>query len=579
MVADLTVNTLHYGDNLKVLREFPNDSVDLIYLDPPFNSKRDYNVRFEDSEAQVHAFDDCWHWNRTSEAGDTYRELTDPGAEARGIPAPLVALMESLRSFLGTGDLLAYLVMMAIRLVELRRVMKPTGSLYLHCDPTASHYLKLILDAILGSDRFLNEIIWKRTGAHGSSKRFAPVHDVVLFYSKSKSFTWTDLRGEVDPSYVASKFTECDEGSTRMYQGVSLTGAGVREGESGRPWRQTNPTDVGRHWALPKAILEGLGIKEGTVQDKLDALDGAGLIKWPKKSGGQPRLKWYADALRGAALPDVWSDIAPLNSQAAERLGYQTQKPVALLERIILASSNKGDVVLDPFCGCGTTIDASQRLKRKWVGIDITHLAIALIRNRLDTTFPGLKYDVRGEPADVAGAQTLATTDAYQFQWWALHLIGARPAGTPTGKEGKKGKDRGIDGVIRFKLSPQTVASERVIVSVKGGKNLNPAMVRDLRGTIEREKAPIGVLLTMYEPTAEMKIEAARAGSWTPHGWTREHPRIQIITIEQAFSGVRVDYPGLEWGVTDVTLQPAQAEGTLKLPGIETPSRRRGKKR
>ena len=301
-----------------------------------------------------------------------------------------------------------------------------------------------------------------------------------------------------------------------------------------------------------------------------------GRIWYPESKDKRPRLKRYLDEMLGTLLGNVWSDIDPINSQARERLGYATQKPVALLERIISASSNERDVVLDPFCGCGTALHAAQRLNRRWIGIDITHLAIGLIRNRLDTAFPGIEYEVHGVPADAEGARVLAETDPYDFQWWALPLIGARPIanGEPDQKKGKKGMDRGVDGVIRFIDNPAAQRSNRIVVSVKAGKNLGPWMVRDLRGTVERENAPIGVLLSMYEPSAEMRSEAAKAGLWHSDSWGRDYPRIQLITIEEAFKGKRVDYPG-----RDVTLQAAPTEEkvseTLPLKGLKPQSRKK----
>ena len=500
MISLAPVSTLFYGDNLDVLREhIPDASVDLIYLDPPFNSARDYNVLFaekddSDSGAQIRAFEDSWHWGVDAERA--YKDLTSPDGRSS---EKLITFVEALRSFLGTNDMMAYLTMMAIRLVELRRVLKPKGSIYLHCDPTASHYLKLLMDAILGVENFAGEVIWKRTGAHGSAKRWSPVHDTILYYGAHDDRTWNAVKGEPDPDYIEAKFTEIDEDTGRAFQGISLTGDGVRHGESGQPWRGYDPTPIGRHWAVPRRSLIGLTVEGASVHARLEALATAGKIKWSKKDGGAPRLKWFADELEGAALPDVWTDVAPLNSQAAERLGYPTQKPLALLERIIEASSNKGDVVLDPFCGCGTAVHAAQRLGREWIGIDITHLAVALIRNRLDTAFPGIVYAVQGEPADIEGGRALAKADPYQFQWWALHLIGARPTGDSPGRVGKKGKDRGIDGVIRFQDDTKADKSQRLIVSVKAG-HVNPGMVRDLAGTLEAEKAPIGVLFSMEAP-------------------------------------------------------------------------------
>jgi len=552
------MSTLYYGDNLPVLREHvASESVDLVYLDPPFNSDRSYNVLFAehdaaDSQAQIRAFEDSWRWDAGAERA--YREVVEPGSEARGVPGRLVTLLEGLRAFLGTSDMMAYLGMMAVRLVELRRVLRRTGSIYLHCDPTASHYLKLMLDATFGSDNFRSEIVWKRTHAHSSAKRYGPVHDVVLFYSKGDRFLWNRPRTAYEPGYVEEHFRNTDADG-RRFQPITLTGAGVRKGESGQPWRGIDPTAAGRHWALPGAILEELGVEGATTQEKLDALDKAGAIFWPDKEKGTPRLKWYADHLAGVALPDVWTDVDPLSANAAERLGYPTQKPLALLERIVAASSNPGDTVLDPFCGCGTAVHAAQRLGRNWLGVDVTHLAVALVRHRLDTAFPGLDYQVVGEPADLAGAQKLAADDPYQFQWWALHLIGARPAGDGAGRTGKKGRDHGVDGVIRFRDDPRAEKSQRIVVSVKAGHNLAPSMVRDLAGTVEREKAPIGVLFTMHEPTADMRAEAAKAGVWRSDTWGREYPRIQLVTVREAFEGRRVEYPG-----QDVTLQAAPTD-------------------
>ncbi|HUY26941.1 MAG TPA: DNA methyltransferase [Candidatus Binataceae bacterium] len=560
----MAANLLFFGDNLKVLREnIAAESVDLVYLDPPFNSERDYNVLFKEhgaeSEAQIRAFEDYWHWDL--EAERTFRELTAVDAESRGIPGRLVSLTESLRAFLGTSDMMAYLVMMAIRLAELRRVLKPTGSLYLHCDPTASHYLKLILDAVFGPTNFRSEIIWKRTSAHSSARRYGPIHDTIFFYTRADRFTWNQSYQPYEKYYFDQFYTHYDPDG-RRWRRSDLTGAGIRHGETGRRWRGIDVTAKGRHWFVPPPQLQ--------------ALDDAGKIHWPAKSGGMPMLKRYADEQPGVPLQDVWTDIPPLHNLAEERMGYPTQKPAILLERIISASSNEGDVVLDPFCGCGTALHAAERLKRRWIGIDITHLAIGLIRNRLDTAFPGIKYEVHGVPADAEGARSLAESDPYDFQWWALPLIGARPVanGDPGAKRGKKGMDRGIDGVIRFIDDPASGRSNRIVVSVKAGKHLNPAMVRDLRGTIEREKVPIGVLLSMNEPTPEMRSEAAKAGFWHSDSWGRDYPRVQLLTIEEVFGGKKVEYPG-----RDVTLQPAPAEAAMRenlpLPGVKPRPRKK----
>jgi site-specific DNA-methyltransferase (adenine-specific) len=531
-------NELYYGDNLSVLREsIPDESVDLIYLDPPFNSNASYNVLFrapsgEQSQAQIEAFEDSWHWNTHAE--QAFDEIMKSGN------TDAAELLRSMRGFLGENDMMAYLAMMAVRLIELHRVLKPTGSLYLHCDPTASHYLKTLLDAIFRPHNFLNEIIWKRTHAHGSSKRYGPIHDVILFYAKSDKFIWTNPRSEHDPSYVAKHFKSIDERNGQVFQAITLTGSGIRKGESGRPWKGIDPTNVGRHWALPGAIVEELEIKEGTVQQRLDALEAAGRIYWPKTEDGTPRLKWFVSDLRGMAIPDVWTDIAPISAQAKERLGYPTQKPVALLERIISSSSLDGAVVLDPFCGCGTTIHAAQKLGRRWIGIDITHLAIGLIERRLRDAFPGIKYKVEGTPKDFAAAEDLAKRDPFQFQWWAVTLINAVPYG---GK--KKGADSGIDGLYYCK--PDGKTTKLGIVSVKGGDSLHRNSVGELRGVLERDNALLGVLITLRNPTGPMKVEAASAGFFeTPFG---KFPRIQIATVDDLLAGKLPRLPPQEIGV------------------------------
>jgi len=527
-------NTLYYGDNLAVLRHYVQDeSVDLIYLDPPFKSEQDYNVLFAEqngtrSAAQIRAFQDTWRWDRAAAAA--YQEVVEGGGRVS-------LAMQAFRQALGDNDLLAYLSMMAPRLMELRRVLKRSGSIYLHCDPTASHYLKMLMDAVFTPFGFLSEIIWKRTHAHGSSKRFAPVHDTILFYAKGEAYHWTDFRLPHGPEYIERHFTYEDPDG-RRFQPISLTGAGIRGGESGKPWRDVDPTAVGRHWALPGEILERLGVRGGTVQERLDALDAAHRIFWPKKQGGTPRLKWYADELAGSAMPDVWSDIPPISARAAERLGYPTQKPEALLERVLLASSSEGDVVLDPFCGCGTAVAVAQRLGRGWIGIDITHLAISLIKHRLQSAFGESirdSYDVIGEPADLQGARALAQQDPYQFQWWALGLVGARPV------EQKKGADKGIDGRIFFHDDAESHRTKQVVLSVKAGK-LQVAHVRDLHGVVERENAAIGVLLAIEQPTQNMRSEAAGAGFYDSP-WSTKHPRLQVLTIEELLEGKKIDMP------------------------------------
>ena len=526
-------NALYYGDNLDVLRDsIASESVDLIYLDPPFNSNANYNVLFRSlagnkSQSQIEAFEDTWHWGM--EAVGAFDQVMRFGN------THAADLLRAMQSFLGESDMMAYLAMMAARLLELHRVLKQTGSLYLHCDPTASHYLKLLLDSIFGPERFQNEIIWKRHSAHSSAKRYGPVHDVVLFYSKGNQFTWTNLRTAYEAEYL-SKYYKYDDGNGRLYWRNSLTAAGTRQGSSGQVWRGHDPTAQGSHWKF--------------TTENLDALDAQGKIYWPP-GGGWPQIKRYRDELKGLAVSDVWDDIDKINPAGNERLGYPTQKPVALLERVLAASSNPGDVVLDPFCGCGTTIHAAQKLSRQWIGIDVTHLAISLIERRLKDAFPGIAFDVHGTPTDLDGARDLARRDKYQFQWWAVSLIDAQPYG---GK--KKGADGGIDGLIYFRSDAKT--TERAIVSVKGG-GVSVPMVRDLKGVLDRERAPIGVFLTLEPPTRPMEKEAASAGFYTLGD--RQYPRLQIITIEQALQGVKPKIPLVDAGAA---FKRAAREATVK---------------
>ena len=532
------MNKLYYGDNLDVLRRHIDDeSVDLVYLDPPFNSNASYNVLFAERDgtqaaSQIKAFEDTWRWDQS--AARACQEVIEAGGKVS-------EAMQAFRTLLGDSDMMAYLAMMAPRLVELRRVLKQTGSLYLHCDPTASHYLKLLLDAVFGPQHFLNEIIWKRTHAHGSSKRFGPVHDVVLLYARSGAYVWSNSRTAHDPAYLVKHFANVDEGTGRSFEPITLTGSGVRHGDSGKPWRGIDPTNVGRHWAIPGKIMVLLKLGGATVQDKLDALDAAGRIYWPEKEGGTPRLKWFVDELEGQPIQDVWTDISPISANAAERLGYPTQKPETLLSRIISASSNEGDLVLDPFCGCGTTIAAAQKLNRQWIGIDITSLAISLIRYRLADIFGiAAEYEVVGEPVSLPDASQLAHDDPYQFQWWALGLVGARPV------EGKKGADKGIDGRIFFHEG-DTSKTKQIILSVKAG-HVTVSHLRDLRGVLEREKAEIGVLLCTEEPTTPMRKECASSGFYaSPWG---KHARLQILTVEDLLTGNTIDRPPAQTSVT-----------------------------
>ncbi|MBU1040086.1 MAG: restriction endonuclease [Proteobacteria bacterium] len=509
-------NALYFGDNLHVLRDdIAAESVDLVYLDPPFNSNANYNVLFKspqgaESQAQIEAFEDTWHWGEQAER--EFRELlTQENTD-------VAQMMDALRNFLGENDMLAYLTMMANRLLELHKVLKPTGSLYLHCDPTASHYLKMVLDGVFGKENFCNEIIWKRTNARGTMGRWPRVHDTIFFYSKTENFFFQHLKVKAEESKTPHTLITGTDGL--KYQTYELTGPGVtKEGQSGQSWKGFSPSALGRHW--------------GNSHGQMDEWDAKGLIHWPK-GGGFPRRRAdepFQVEARTVTVGDFWADIDRVNQTAKERLGYPTQKPQALLERIVQASSRPGEVVLDPFCGCGTALHAAQKLGRQWVGIDITHLAISLIEKRLRDAFFGIEFETHGTPKDLAGAQELARRDKYQFQWWACSLVNAQPYG---GK--KKGADGGIDGLIYFQ-DEVNGAPKRIIVSVKGGDKVSVPMLRDMAHVVEREKASIGLFVTLAAPTEPMRREAAGTGFYEcPHNKIA-YPKIQILTIEGLLSG------------------------------------------
>ncbi len=512
-------NTLFYGDNLDVLRRHVADeSVALVYLDPPFKSDQNYNVLFQEqdgsrSAAQIRAFKDTWQWDQSAAAA--FEEVVEEGGQVS-------LAMQAFRTLLGESDMLAYLSMMAPRLKEMRRVLKQSGSIYLHCDPTASHYLKILMDAVFGPGNFRNEITWKRTSSHGTAKRYGCNSDTILFYGKTDDYLWNGGFTAFDEQFI-KRFKRKDSDG-RLWYDDNLTGAGTTEGESGQDWRGFSVREIGRHWRTTHGKLERLVAKQR--------------IYFPPK-GGFPRLKRYLDEAEGVPFQAVWTDIPPINSQAKERLGYPTQKPEALLERIISASSNEGDVVLDPFCGCGTAVAVAQRLGRRWIGIDITCLAISLMKHRLHAAFgEAIKdiYQVIGEPVSVTDAAALAAENPYQFQWWALGLVNARPV------EQKKGADRGIDGRIFFHDEAKSGKTKQIIISVKAGKT-GPAHVRDLRGVVDREKAAIGLLITMEDPTAPMRKEAASAGFYECVAWNTKHPEIQILTVGELLKGKTLDAP------------------------------------
>ncbi|MEN6371068.1 MAG: site-specific DNA-methyltransferase [Armatimonadota bacterium] len=508
-------NTLYYGDNLWIMREhMADESVDFIYLDPPFNSARDYNVLFkqakkDENQAQITAFTDTWQWSKRH-----YEEFFDDSRNAK-----LFDLMESLYRILGQSEMMAYLIMMAPRLMEMHRILKPTGSFYLHCDPAASHYLKILLDVTFGPAHFRNEIIWKRTSAHSSAKRYGPVHDVILFYAKGIPHIWNAQHTPYTSEYI-SKFYRHIDTDGRRYTLSDLTAAGTRNGSSGQPWRGIDPATKGNHWKYKIETLE--------------ILDEAGRIYWPQNSG-MPRYKRFLDEVKGIALQDIFDDIQPISAHAAERMGYPTQKPLTLLERIINASSNPGDIVFDPFCGCGTAVVAAEKLERHWIGIDITFIAIDLMISRLAKDFElkrGKDYDVLGDPKDAYSARKLFEESPKQFEIWAVGLVAGVPQPDKVG-------DRGVDGKVYFQDLQGNL--QWAVCQVKGG-HLTPSVIRDFAHVIERDKAAMGFFICLETPTKGMYDSAEELGFFdSPSG--RKIPKLQIRTIKELQEEKEFDFP------------------------------------
>ena len=511
------MNSLYFGDNLHILHDhIKSESVNLIYLDPPFNSKRDYSVylstpKGHQSDAQITAFEDTWHWG--DQAEQEYSDLL------RQANTDVSSLITALRAFLHESDMMAYLVMMTTRLLELHRVLKPTGSLYLHCDPTASHYLKIVLDNVFGAVNFRSEISWKRSSAHNDAKQgrkqFGNVRDVIFFYTKSDDWTWNWVYTPYDQSYIDKNYRLVEEETGRVFRLGDLTAA-KPGGDVSYEFMGTTPYK-GRYWAYSRANMEKY-YQEGRL--------------YFPKNGGTPSYKRYLDEMPGVALQNDWNDIN--SPQGNESLGYPTQKPIALLERIIQASSNPGDVVLDPFCGCGTAVHAAQKLGRQWIGIDITHLAIHLIERRLKDAFPGVEFETHGQPEDLESARDLALRDKYEFQFWACSLVGAQPY-----KGGKKGADGGTDGIIYFQ--DEKTGAKKIIVSVKGGEHVTRTMIADLKNTVDREHAQIGLFVCLEKPTDPMRTEALSAGYYV-NPWGEQFPKIQIMTIAELMDDRQPQY-------------------------------------
>jgi len=510
---DLERNHLLYGDCLDNLKLLAEDSVDLIYLDPPFKSDTDYNMLFGSETgadtAQIKAFTDTWYWHAGHQ--EVYERLLDRGGSVRRVS-------EAMFMMLGPCGMLAYILFMTERLIELRRVLKQTGSLYLHCDPTASHYLKLVLDAVFGAVNFGNEISWLRAQPKShNTKNFSNSRDIILRYRASDKATFNKVYGDYNPTYI-EKFYKYKDADGRSYRLDNLANP-----NKNRPNLTYEFLGVRRVWRWTKERMEK-AYKDGLIVQSAP--------------GKVPAFKRYLDEMPGQPITNNWDDIEHLHASTAEFLGYPTQKPLALLRRIIEASSNEGDIILDPFCGCGTAVDAAQALGRRWIGMDVSALAINVIIARLeDVHGPNVMtgVEVTGIPTDVTAARMLFNKDPFDFERWAVGLIHARPNDRQTG-------DGGSDGELLFPSRGQG-ATQEGIVSVKGGANITPSMVRDLRGTVEAMQAAMGVLILMEKPTRGMINEAAKAGLWADNFTGQNYPKLQIITIEALLNGIKPDMP------------------------------------
>lgn len=514
-------NTLFYGDNLDVLRNrIESESVALCYIDPPFNSKRNYNQIYNnigaEDRAQALAFIDTWLWD--AHAAEGYDQII--GNHLNRFTYQTIELIKGLRKVLGEGSLLAYLVSMTLRIAEICRVLKPTGSFYLHCDPTASHYLKLVIDSVFvprGGD-FKNEIIWKRTTAHNDARQgnvvhMGRIHDVILFYTRSDRTTRRELYVPHRAEY-ADKFYRFQDDDGRRYTLDNITGPGGAA--KGNP--QYEFLGITRYWRYSRERMQQLYDEGRIVQSR---------------PGTVPRFKRYLDEMKGISLQDLWDDIPPLAAHAAERLGYPTQKPEALLERIIDASSQPGDTVLDAYCGCGTTVAVAERLGRKWIGIDITYQSIALVLNRLEGQFgkDALKrISIDGIPKDMAAARALANKQddrlRKEFEKWAILTYTENRAIV----NDKKGADGGIDGRAYFQSTHSDTAN--MIFQVKSG-GVTRSDIATLRGDMEKFAAAAATLITLQEPTPTMKQEAYSAGLYYHPLMDRNYNRIQIVTVQE----------------------------------------------
>jgi site-specific DNA-methyltransferase (adenine-specific) len=495
------MNYLYFGDCLDVLRnDIGDESIDLIYIDPPFNSKRNYSIFFDDKDIQTQcvAFEDTW----------SLKNIQDSLSELMSLKTEKIHRLLSIYAETAPSAY-PYLVMMALRIIELHRVLKLTGSFYLHCDPTMSHYLKTLCDAIFGKEYFRNEIIWKRMTASGfkGKKDLGTSHDVILRYSKTAEFIYHPIITPYTEDYIRRYFTKTDE--------------------SGR-------------------IFKDEKIGTATGKETIEQLKKEDKIYVTEK--GKLRIKHYLDDAKGFPIDDLWLDLPPINSQASERMGYPTQKPKALLERIINASSAEGDTILDAFCGCGTTVDAAEGLKRNWIGIDISPIAISLIRKRLNESYGKSlsKYDVRGIPKDEASAIRLWQQNPFAFQdWWITEFCAFSTT------FGRKGADKGIDGIAKYLVGNNETI--KAAFQVKGGK-IQSKDTDALLGAMDKHHCELGIFLSIQEPTKPMLEAAASAGFAEVPGF--RYPRLQILTLAEFFSGKQLKLPQ-----TNITFETAKLKG------------------
>ncbi|MGA8710084.1 MAG: DNA methyltransferase [Thermoplasmata archaeon] len=426
--------------------------MDLVYMDPPFGSGTDYEVVFKDG-VEIRHFKDRW-----------------------------------------VGGKQGYLNWLEPRVRECHRVLKDTGTFYIHCDDHLNAQIRLLLDDVFGEGHFLNEIIWKRTFSHGTTRAFGRVHDTLLSYTKSDEYTWNPQRQEYSEHYKESKFRFADPDGRRFRRTI-LTGPGTAAGESGKPWKGYDPTSKGRHWAVPGYMRREMDPPPATVQEALDRLEGMGRVLWPKKGGGTPEFKQYMNDMEGTDLQDIWTDIDPLNSQATNRQGFPTQKPPELLERVIKASSNPGDVVLDPVCGCGTTVLASASEGRKWIGVDISPTACRLVAKRVSLPL----NEIVGLPRSMAEIKEMVKLDPIEFQNWVCDVLGA----VSTTKRGSAPHaDGGIDGWI-LSMTP---------ISVKGSEGIGYPEIERFEKSLQKRGKSDGffVAFSFSKPAYEEAVRASR---------------------------------------------------------------------